>query len=133
MRNFITGFPFHFVGIVDVIQVVSTFTKCRILTNCPNVDRAEGINAFATLRIAGIVGDLTFTDPLAAAGQGGERLYEPNDRFILIYDPRSTAGVLSIMELEISDQVNLTVYAFETYGYFWDRAVMHTPGRPRHP
>jgi len=118
---------------VDVVQVVATFAKSRILTNWPNVDRAAGVNGFATLRIGGIGGDGTLSDPLAAPGSQGDYIYQPNDRFILMYDPRSTAGVLSIIELEISDQVLNTVYAFECYGHFWDRAAMDTPGGPRHP
>lgn len=121
------------VAITNVVQVVSTFAKCRLLSNWPNIDRDAGVNGFSTLRIAGIAGSADFTNPVAGEAANGASLIKPNDRFILMYDPRSTAGQLNIMELEISAQVLNTIYAFECYGYFWDRAVMNTPGGPRHP
>jgi len=121
------------IAITNVVQVVSTLAKCRLLSNWPNVDRAAGVNAFSTLRIAGVAGSADFTNPLAGEAANGASLIKSNDRFILLYDPRSTAGQLNIIELEISAQVLATVYAFEAYGYFWDREVMNAPGGPRHP
>jgi len=121
------------IAITNVVQVASTFIKCRLLSNWPNVDQAAGVNAFSTLRIAGVAGSADFTNPLAGEAANGASLIKSNDRFILMYDPRPTAGQLDIVELEISTQVLNTVYAFEAYGHFWDRAVMDTPGGPRHP
>ncbi|KKL17299.1 hypothetical protein LCGC14_2486920, partial [marine sediment metagenome] len=57
----------------------------------------------------------------------------PNDRFILIFDPRQGAGVLNMIELEMGVNVNTDTYAFEAYGYYWDRSVLNAPGGPRHP
>jgi len=121
------------VAITNVPQIVSTFAKVRILTNWPNVDLAGGVQAFATARMGTMGASANFTEPVAMIGQQGNQLIQTNDRFLLMYDPRPAAGQLDIMELEVSDNVLATVYAFEAYGYFWDRAVMDAPGGPRHP
>jgi len=60
-------------------------------------------------------------------------MVQPQDRFILLFDPRPVAGAFDIVELEISVGVLDRNYAFECWGYYWDRQVLNTPGGPRHP
>jgi len=117
----------------DVVQVVSTLLKCRLLTNWPNIDAQAGVQGFSTTRITGVIGSVNFTAPVAGDGTGGGKIHEPGDRFILLYDPRPTAGIFNIVELEVSDNVLATNYFFEAYGYYWDRSVMSAPGGPRFP
>ncbi len=121
------------VNIIDVLQVVNTFAKCRLLANWPNFDPQPGVQSFSTFRVAGLLGSANFTQPVSAAAQGGEHLLEPNDRFILMYDPRPSNELLPIIELEVSANVLNTDYAFEAYGFYWDRSVMDAPGGPRFP
>ena len=121
------------ISIIDVVQVVSTLAKCRLLCNWPNFDPSPGVQSFATNRISSIGGSGNFTEPVSGSGINGEELLLPNDRFILMYDPRAAAGQLSIIELEISQNVLATDYSFEAYGFYWDRSVMDAPGGPRHP
>ena len=121
------------VNIIDVVQIVNTIAKCRLLCNWPNIDPQVGVQAFNTTRFVNFAGSSNFTDPVGGESAQGGNFIQPNDRFILLYDPRPTAGQLSIIELEVSDNVLATNYAFEAYGYYWDRSVMDAPGGPRHP
>jgi len=118
---------------MDVLQVVSTFLKSRLLTNWPNVDAQAGVQGFSTLRITGVSGSVNFTAPVSGDGTGGGKIHEPGDRYVLMYDPRPSAALTNIIELEVSDNVLATNYFFEAYGYFWDRSVMDAPGGPRFP
>ncbi len=106
--------------------------KGRLLTNWPNIDPQEGIQGYATLRIAQAVNDADFTPPIEGVG-GNQFLVAPNDRFILLYDPRSRSSDLDIIEMELGINVNAATYSFEGYGYFWDRSVLNAPGGLRHP
>lgn len=121
------------VAILDVVQIVDTVVKCRLLCNWPNFDSQIGVQSFATARFSNLAGSSNFTQPVAGTSVTGAALINPNDRFILLYDPRPAAGQLSIIELEISDNILNTDYTFEAYGYYWDRSVMNAPGGPRHP
>jgi len=104
--------------------------KCRILTSWPNIDPQAGVQAYGSLRIATISGETDFTAPQL----GPDRNFiQSNDRFLLIFDPRPSAGVLDMIELEIGTNVLADTYSFEGYGYYWDRSVLNAPGGPRHP
>lgn len=113
--------------------------KLRLLTNWPNVDPQAGVQAFATLVFARLDGNDNFTapvsGPLTAAGGNNSPLVGPNDRFILLYDPRQPAslGPLDILEYQLDLNTDATTWTFEAYGYYWDRSVMDAPGGPRHP
>jgi len=117
----------------QVAQTVGTGVapeiKCRLLSNWPDVDPLAGVQGFSSLNFV-IAREGTMSAPFA--GPGGP-LINPNDRFILLYDPRPGIVALSIAELEISTNVLNDVWIFEMYGYYWDRSVMQAPGGPRHP
>lgn len=104
--------------------------KARLLTNWPNVDPAAGVQGFATVIARTMTSDSDFTGEI---GMPNQPLLSPEQRFLVLYDPRPAGGVLTIVELELGSNVNTATYSFETYGYFWDRAVMQTPGGLRHP
>jgi len=116
-------------------QLTGAFTttpaKLRLLTNWPNLSPVPGVQGYASLQVVNIAGDANFTSPLIGPFDG--EFIKPNDRFILLYDPRPSAGQLDILEFEFGDNTNLATYSFEAYGYFWDRSVMNAPGGPRFP
>ncbi len=118
-----------------ITQVVGTPNpgagKVRLLTNWPNVDRQPGINAYGSMRLFTIFASTGFSAP--TSGPLDVALVSPNERFLLLGDPRPTAGVLTIMELEFDENVLNDELSFEGYGYYWDRAIWNTPGGPRHP
>jgi len=105
-------------------------SKVRLLTNWPNVDVLAGIQGYSTLRLGTTRGTSSFTAPIM--GIEGESL-GPTDRFVLLYDPRPIGGDMTIVQIGVEDNESAQTYAFECYGYFWDRSVMDTPGGPRHP
>jgi len=105
--------------------------KARLLTNWPNVDAQAGVQAYATARLVTTNGSANFTAPFTVPAL--DTLITPNDRFILLFDPRPAAGQLTIMELEINENVLAEVWSYEGWGYFWDRSVMQAPGGLRHP
>lgn len=113
-------------GVVSASQC-----KVRLLTNWPNVDPVPGVQGYSTGRFVVVSGDADNTPPNMTPTEVGMVL--PNERFLLLYDPRGNAGIMTIVELEWGNQVLANTYSFEGYGYFWDRAVMQTPGGPRHP
>jgi len=112
-------------GTVDSARV-----KVRLLTGWPNVDPSTGVQAFATARFVNIFGNTGHTAPIAGPE---EALVSPEQRFLLLFDPRPSGADLVIAELEWRVNQNLATYVFEGYGYYWDRAVMNAPGGPRHP
>jgi len=121
--------PAQLTGAVPSAQNVG----CRLLTNWPDADLSTGVQGFATFRQAKIFGDATFTAPLAGGAQEGE-LIQPNDRFILLFDPRPDAvNNMTIVEMKWGENVDLATYSFEGYGYYWDRSVLNAPGGLRHP
>ncbi len=115
--------------------LTGTFTddaiKCRLLTNWPNVDIVSGVQGYATA-IAGLLDfNTNFTAPNYVVNR--QPLVTPNDRFLLLFDPRPSGPLATLVELEVTQNVDLATYAFEAYGYFWDRSVLNAPGGPRHP
>jgi len=111
--------------------IVSTAAKLRILTSWPNVSPIAGVQAYSSFQIVDFNGADVFTAPIA--GQRDFALVQPNDRFLLIFDPRPGAGQLNMVELEIGLNTDLATYSFEGYGYYWDRSILQAPGGPRHP
>lgn len=105
-------------------------TKTRLLSNWPDVDDDVGVQGYATAQFAftGEDDDFTAPDSILQRHPVG-----PNERFILLFDPRPTGGALDIVELEYGNNVLASTYAFEAYGYWWDRSVLQAPGGPRHP
>lgn len=104
--------------------------KSRLLTNWPNLSDSAGIQAFGTVRRTLLQFDGSWTGQLYAPA---DPILDRNDRFILLYDPRPSGGAITIIELQMPENENSATYAFEAYGYYWDRSVMDTPGGPRHP
>jgi len=105
--------------------------KMRLLSNWPNIDPQAGVQGYSSaifINTNGADGD--FTSPNSGPQIA---MVTPLDRFILLYDPRPIGGAMSIMELEVGSNVLNDVWAFEGYGYFWDRQVLDTPGGLRHP
>lgn len=105
---------------------------CRLLTNWPNISADPGVQGFSTNRHAKVNVDVVgfIQTPLSGID---ENLLMPQDRFILLYDPRQQGDAIVIVELTLNDNVDLDTMSFEAYGYYWDRSVMDAPGGPRHP
>ncbi len=105
--------------------------KCRLLTNWPDVGPISGVTGYSTTRVVALAGDDDFTAPMTGPL---DPLVSPNERFLLLYDPRpGRNSVLQLVELEYGGNLDTIQFAFEVSGYFWDRSVMEAPGGPRHP
>lgn len=104
--------------------------KMRILSNWPNIDPDPGIQAYAAM----FIGTLNGASALSAPDIGFFNVnpFNGNSKDILIYDPSTQSGPMGIAEQEVQN-VDGTTFSFEGYGYYWDRAVMSTPGGPRNP
>jgi len=113
-------------GVTDSVSC-----KVRLLTNWPNVDVQAGVQAYGKTVRRPLSGSTNFTQPTSMPDSLD--LISPLDRFILLFDPRPSAGRLTIMELEIADNVLADSWSFEGYGYYWDRSVQQAPGGLRHP
>jgi len=110
--------------------------RVRLLTNWPNIDPLAGVQGYSTAIFGSVDTDANFTAPIAGMSgtTPGYNFISPNDRFLLLYDPRpGVSGDMSIVQIEGAFNTNGTTYSFEAYGYYWDRAVMNTPGGLRHP
>lgn len=119
----------------NIVQITGTANpvigKCRLLCNWPNISDSPGVQAYSTAQFITIDGSNAFSQPVE--GPNNAFLIHPNDRFVLLFDPRPGVGELSIMELAINENTGTLQYSFEAYGYFWDRSVLNAPGGPRHP
>jgi len=120
----------YFATIAQLTGAETASAKCRLLTNWPDVDDDLGIQGAGTLKITAMITPGTFTPPF---GGPVDPLVTPQERFVLLFDPRPVAGAFTIVELEHSVSTDSSTYAFECWGYYWDRQVMQTPGGPRHP
>lgn len=109
---------------------VDSAVKCRLLTNWPDIDDDAGVQGYGTLRIVPQLGDPQFTAPTSGPR---DVLVAPNDRFILLFDPRPVVGAFDIVALEMGENIDAAAYSFEAWGYYWDRSVLNAPGGPRHP
>lgn len=119
---------------LQAVQTSGTATasdlKTRLLTNWPNIGTIPGVQGYATALRSQINGATDFTAPIVVPTL---TIVKEIERFILLFDPRPSAGRLDIIELELAININLATYSFEGYGYFWDRSVLQAPGGPRHP
>lgn len=119
----------------NITQLTGTLAgsnlKTRLLTNWPNIDPQAGVQAFSTFIRTEIQGDAEFTAPIA--GNADFHNMGPNDRFLLLFDPRAISTAMAIVEMEIGENVDGLTYGAEAYGYYWDRQILNTPGGPRHP
>lgn len=104
--------------------------KIRLLTNWPNVDPQAGVQGFSSLLVFNVAFNSGFTAPIAGPNQS---IIKPNQRFMVLYDPRAIGGDMTIVEMEIGENVLAAEYSFEVWGYYWDREVMLAPGGLRHP
>ncbi len=111
---------------------VATTVQARLLTNWPDADPEAGIRGYATAIANITLIDADFAGQISVPSRN---LVGPNDRFILLFDPRQNPdlGVLNLVEVQWGVNVLAAVYTFEAYGYYWDRAILTTPGGPRHP
>ncbi len=107
--------------------------KSRLLTGWPNVDPIPDVQGYGSMHITTFSGSARFTAPISGPGLAGGPLVQPQDRFLLLFDPRQTGDLITLVELELADNVDTATYSFEGYGYFWDRGVLDAPGGPRHP
>jgi len=119
------------VNVSQLTGIVSgTLVSIRLLTGWPNIDEAtDGVQAYGSNFTATWAAG---TGPGPIAGFQTQPL-SPLDRFLLLFDPRPTAGDFDVVALGLNDNTNLATYVFEGYGYFWDRSVLNAPGGPRHP
>ena len=122
---------------LNAVQLSGTITtdariKSRLLTNWPDIDALVGVQGYSSARYAPTITNVDFTSPVQGI-EAGQALVTEAERFMLLFDPRPSAGALDIIELEYTDNADGATYSFEGWGYFWDREVLSTPGGPRHP
>jgi len=104
--------------------------RARLLTNWPDIDVEAGVQGYSTHLVRNTDGSSTFPAPLSGSDFP---LIGPNDRFVLLFDPRPVVGAFDIVDLAVASNVLNGQLAFECWGYYWDRQVLNTPGGPRHP
>ena len=103
---------------------------CRLLTNWPPAD-SPGVQGFSTNR-----GTILSPSPEPVPkGQFRETLFDPQYRYLLLFDPRAgAAGRINLVELSyLTVAGTAKTLSFEASGYWWDRSVLDAPGGPRHP
>jgi len=120
---------------LNFVQLTGALTagdiKYRLLTNWPNVDQAlPGVQAYSSAVFLVSGGNTGLSAPILGAQR---QAVSPNQRFMLLFDPRPGALALNIVEIEYFENVNAATYSFEGYGYYWDRSILNAPGGPRHP
>ncbi len=119
---------------LNVAQLTGTLAAnaimARLLANWPNIDALAGVQGYSTALTVLQAAASVFTAPQAGYN---DPLVAPQERFILLFDPRPGVGALSIAELKLGINIDTDTYSFEGYGYFWDRSVLQAPGGPRHP
>jgi len=116
--------------IVQAVSGTSNLTKVRLLTSWPDVDPTVGVQAYSSNHFFRVESSAGMTPPI---GGPTTPTIDPQQRFLLLFDPRPQTAALVIVELEYGDNDLNDVYSFEAYGYFWDRSVLNAPGGPRHP
>ena len=117
--------------ITTALAAVALTSRCRLLTNWPNVDPTAGVQSYATNK-----GVETISTTQSSQPQSSIRgdLISPNDRFLLLFDPRQGVKTdMTIVSLEMNVNTLAETYTFEAIGYFWDRSVLNAPGGLRHP
>lgn len=107
--------------------------KWRLLTNFPPADRNGGLAGNSFGRTFTFDFNPGFTEPegLIDGQWGGSPLVINR---VLLFGPRQPGQTqVSILELEIDQNVDLSTWSFEAWGYYWDREVVQVPGGPRLP
>jgi hypothetical protein len=112
--------------------ITAQLVKIRLLTNWPNVDRQAGVQAYGSVRMVTASGSSGHTDELTGWLESAAGV-DPLQRFLMLYDPRASTGVMDLIDFQLPTNVNPSTWAFEGWGYYWDRSVMEAPGGPRHP
>ncbi len=107
----------------------SDLVKFRMFTNWPSVDFQAAITPFNSAHAAVFVGSTLFTGGVAVAPFNDT---VPAIRGLLSWDPRGLSQPLLLCEFEMANISGTTVLV-SVQGYFWDRAVLNTPGGPRFP
>ena len=116
---------------ITVAATVAFTSRIRLLTNWPNITLEAGVQGYGNNQGSEMI---TLTASSAPQSSIRQQLVGPNDRFMLLYDPRSQGTApITIVSLEINGNTLNDVYAFELWGYYWDRSVLQAPGGPRHP
>lgn len=105
--------------------------QIRVLFNWPNIDVQAGIQAYDALYGGTMNGTSDFADPDASFNFDTSPFLD-NLRFMPIFDPTVQGGDMPIVIQQVQ-QTDLIPYAFQGYGYYWDRSVMQAPGGLRHP
>lgn len=101
----------------------------RIITHWPDISVTAGVQSYedvqagAFIHVLGLDPENVPATPL---------IQSPQDRF-MIFDPRPIGAAMTLVELRIFDNELNQIYRGSATGYFWDRAVMETPGGPRFP
>lgn len=110
----------------------ATGTSVRLITNWPNSDPVAGVQGYDVM-FMGV--DRTQDNNVGqfSAPTNTMNPYDSIHRFMPLYDPRPSAGQITIVELQRNDNTLAATYVFQCYGYYWDRQVMDTPGGLRHP
>lgn len=119
------------IAILDVAIPGSYNAKMRLLTNWPDIDPLAGVQGYSSGFTFPVNVANNATEPIGTIAN--EQVMSQNSRFILLFDPRPSAGVLDIVELELNTNTDTARHSFEGYGYYWDRSVLQAPGGPRHP
>ncbi len=116
--------------------LVAMSSRITLFANMPNIQSAAGIQGYEMRRVgAGESGGQHNGSANFVSNVGGltQQLIGPLDRFILLYDPTPGGNVLQIADLQVTLNTDTIPLEFSMYGYFWDRAVLTTPGGLRHP
>lgn len=117
------------IAIVSQASGVNVTGQFRLLTNWPNVDEQAGVNAYAAIHMV----TCEQSDLDAPIGGNNDPLVYPNERFMLLWDPRPTNLAMDICAFAVGTNITGDTYSFEAWGYYWDRLSMSQPGGPRHP
>jgi len=104
----------------------------RLLSNWPNSDPVAGIQGYDVM-VMGVERTQQNNVGQRSSPTNGTMLFAENARFIPLYDPRPSAGQITIVELQRNDNTDGATYVFQAFGYYWDRQVMDTMGGLRHP
>lgn len=116
--------------VTQAVTGTSNLTKVRLLTSWPDIDPTAGVQAYSSNKFFRVDSSSGQSAPV---GGPINPTIDPQQRFLLLFDPRPQTDALVILELEYGDNDLNDVYSFEAYGYFWDRSVLNAPGGPRHP
>lgn len=125
-----TFYSFNSGQLTGILEAVGT--SLRLITNWPNSDPVAGIQGYDVM-VMGVDRTQTENTGQRSAPTNTSMLFVENARFIPLYDPRPSAGQITIVEIQRNDNTDLATYVFQVFGYYWDRQVMDTPGGLRHP